>query len=80
MVDINPSFVPCIVKPLPFQANEANRPSSVKGKGKAKAEPENGGLLNFFGTFFLDAYYTCLTYIPQLLSKKPRLLAVTLHQ
>ncbi|OJA20216.1 hypothetical protein AZE42_02134, partial [Rhizopogon vesiculosus] len=48
MIDINPSFVPRMVKPLPFQANVVNRPSSVKGKGKAKAEPESGGLLNFF--------------------------------
>ncbi|OAX41627.1 hypothetical protein K503DRAFT_471537 [Rhizopogon vinicolor AM-OR11-026] len=48
MIDINPSFVPRMVKPLPFQANVVNLPSSVKGKGKAKAEPESGGLLNFF--------------------------------
>lgn len=48
MIDINPSFVPRTVKPLPFQANNVNRPSSVKGKGKAKAEPESGGLLTFF--------------------------------
>ncbi|KAG2059740.1 hypothetical protein BDR06DRAFT_672944 [Suillus hirtellus] len=48
MTDINPSFVPRTVKPLPFQANNVNRPSSVKGKGKAKAEPESGGLLTFF--------------------------------
>ncbi|KAG1823376.1 uncharacterized protein BJ212DRAFT_676171 [Suillus subaureus] len=48
MIDINPSFVPRTVKPLPFQANNVNRPSSVKGKGKAKAEPESSGLLTFF--------------------------------
>ncbi|KAG2154183.1 PIN domain-like protein [Suillus bovinus] len=48
MIDINPSFVPRTVKPLPFQANNVNRPSSVRGKGKAKAEPESGGLFTFF--------------------------------
>ncbi|KAG2748878.1 PIN domain-like protein [Suillus brevipes Sb2] len=48
MIDINPSFVPRTVKPLPFQVNNVNRPTSVKGKGKAKAEPESGGLLEFF--------------------------------
>ncbi|KAG0706957.1 exodeoxyribonuclease 1 [Suillus ampliporus] len=48
MIDINPSFVPRTVKPLPFQANNVNRPSSVRGKGKEKVELESGGLLTFF--------------------------------
>jgi exonuclease-1 len=60
MIDINPSFVPRTVKPLPFQVNNVNRPSSVKGKGKAKAEPESGGLLTFFGTSFLSAEDTLM--------------------
>jgi exonuclease-1 len=52
MIDIKPSFEPLTVKSLPFQADVVNRPSSVKEKGKAKAEPEGGGLLNFFSNFF----------------------------
>ncbi|KAJ7461719.1 exodeoxyribonuclease 1 [Mycena galericulata] len=43
MADINPRYVPRVLKPLPFIANGASRPGKDKGKGKAT-------ILNFFST------------------------------
>jgi hypothetical protein len=81
MIDINPSFVPRTVKPLPFQVNNVNRPSSVKGKGKGKDEPESGGLLEFFGISFLSAGDTLMfNLITQPQSRKPPLLVVIPRQ
>lgn len=42
MIDINPRYVPRVLKALPFVANGANRPGKDKGKAKA-------GILSFFG-------------------------------
>ncbi|KAJ7468063.1 hypothetical protein FB451DRAFT_1039742, partial [Mycena latifolia] len=43
MTDINPRYVPRVLKALPLVANEANRPAKDKGKSKAP------GILSFFG-------------------------------
>ncbi|KAH7886997.1 exodeoxyribonuclease 1 [Phlebopus sp. FC_14] len=47
MVDINPGFVPRVLKGLPLHSNDVNRPCTDKGKGKVKANPE-GNILSFF--------------------------------
>lgn len=47
MDDINPSFVPHALKPLPLAANNASR--SPKNKGKGCASSATGGILSFFG-------------------------------
>lgn len=46
MVDINPRYVPRVLKPLPFVVNGVTRPD--KGKGK-----KAGNIMNFFGQSFL---------------------------
>lgn len=46
--DINPSFVPRVSKSPPLHFDNLNRPSTDKGKGKAKADQGTGGLLLFF--------------------------------
>lgn len=47
MEDINPSYMPRVLKPLPFVLNEPSRKD--KGKGKAREKPATGGILSFFG-------------------------------
>ena len=47
MEDINPSFVPRALKPLPLSTNSASR--SPKNKAKGRASPATGGILSFFG-------------------------------
>lgn len=48
MADINPGFVPRVSKSLPLHFDNLNRPSTDKGKGKAKADNGTVGLLRFF--------------------------------
>ncbi|KAJ6582898.1 exodeoxyribonuclease 1 [Mycena vulgaris] len=43
MIDINPRYVPRVLKALPFVPNGVNRPGKDKGKSKAV------GILSFFG-------------------------------
>jgi exonuclease-1 len=47
MDDINPGFVPRVLKPRPLAANSASQ--SARKKGKGRASPVSGGILNFFG-------------------------------
>ncbi|KAJ7741949.1 hypothetical protein DFH07DRAFT_49170 [Mycena maculata] len=47
MTDINPRYVPRVLKALPFVVNGASRPGGDKGKAKAT-------ILNFFGQSFTD--------------------------
>jgi exonuclease-1 len=49
MDDINPGFVPRVLKPLPLVANNADQPVKSKGKSKGRESLPSGGLLNFFG-------------------------------
>ncbi|THH19536.1 hypothetical protein EW146_g1654, partial [Bondarzewia mesenterica] len=46
MEDINPSYIPRTVKPLPLMTTDLNRSAKAKGKMPEKARSEN--LLNFF--------------------------------
>lgn len=46
MVDINPSFMPRTVKPLPLTSTDLNQSAKDKGKLPAKLKTEN--ILNFF--------------------------------
>lgn len=48
IVDINPGFVPRVPKSLPLHFDNLNRPSTDKGKGKAKVDHGTVGLLQFF--------------------------------
>ncbi|KAH7923455.1 hypothetical protein BV22DRAFT_582643 [Leucogyrophana mollusca] len=48
MIDINPGFIPRTVKKLALLPSDTNRPTSDKGKGKAKPEPCNEGLRSYF--------------------------------
>ncbi|KAG6334716.1 hypothetical protein ID866_4376 [Astraeus odoratus] len=52
MVDINPSFVPRVLKALPLQYNaiDRSRPVTDKAKGRAKADCGSGTLLTFFSS------------------------------
>ena len=51
MDDINPGFVPRVLKPLPLIVNSASQ--SPKKKGKARESlPTAGGILSFFGWLF----------------------------
>jgi exonuclease-1 len=47
MVDINPRYVPRVLKTLNFVEN------GVNNKGKGKAPSSGGGILSFFGVFYL---------------------------
>jgi exonuclease-1 len=53
MTDINPRYVPRVLKPLPFVINGANRPAKDKGKDKAT------GILSFFGQCLSDDIIIC---------------------
>ncbi|KAF8652373.1 hypothetical protein AX16_004401 [Volvariella volvacea WC 439] len=46
MKDINPSFQPRVLRPLPGLQNQT---TVAKEKGKAPQKPQSGGLLDFFG-------------------------------
>ncbi|KIK93415.1 hypothetical protein PAXRUDRAFT_829024 [Paxillus rubicundulus Ve08.2h10] len=48
MIDTNPGFVTRVPKALPLRFNHVNRPSTDKGKGKAKEEHGSVNLLGFF--------------------------------
>ncbi|KAG8216940.1 PIN domain-like protein [Butyriboletus roseoflavus] len=48
IVDINPGFVPRVSKSLPLHFDNLNRPSTDKGKGKAKVDHGTVGLLHLF--------------------------------
>ena len=50
MDDINPGFVPRVLKPLPLVVNSASQ--SPKKKGKARESLPTGGILSFFGWLF----------------------------
>ncbi|KAJ6627978.1 hypothetical protein B0H10DRAFT_319752 [Mycena sp. CBHHK59/15] len=47
MTDVNPRYVPRVLKPLPFVANGVDHPGKDKGKGKAR--DSGSGILSFFG-------------------------------
>ncbi|KAI0066882.1 hypothetical protein BV25DRAFT_1255804 [Artomyces pyxidatus] len=47
MEDINPSYVPRSVKPLPLKPQDLNRSSSSKEKGKQNAKSSSVSILNF---------------------------------
>jgi len=44
--DINPSFAPRAIKPLPFKSHDLN---SSESKGKKAEKPNGTSILSFFG-------------------------------
>jgi hypothetical protein len=44
--DINPSFAPRAIKPLPFKSRDLN---SSESKGKKAEKPNGASILSFFG-------------------------------
>lgn len=46
MEDINPSFAPRAIKPLPFKSHDLN---SSESKGKKTEKPNGASILVFFG-------------------------------
>ena len=55
MSDIDPSFVPRALKPLPLARNRASW--SPKYKGKERASSATGGILSYFGWISLSLQY-----------------------
>lgn len=57
MTDINPGFVPRVLKSVRRVSNSPTRTSVSKGKGKGRqslptpGKPQTGGILSFFGKF-----------------------------
>lgn len=51
MNDINPRFVPRVLKPIPFIENTPTRKDKRKGTVKANDKGSAGGILSFFGGF-----------------------------
>ena len=49
MEDINPGFLPRVLKPLPPVANDASQSMKNKSKAKGRESLPTGGILNFFG-------------------------------
>ncbi|KAJ7118673.1 exodeoxyribonuclease 1 [Mycena crocata] len=56
MTDINPCYVPRVLKQLPFLANGVSRPRKDKGKGKSS-------ILHFFGRCLSCHRSTCLAQV-----------------
>lgn len=49
MDDINPGFVPRVLKPLLHVTNSANQSEKHKDKGQGRESLPSGGILSFFG-------------------------------
>lgn len=63
MEDINPSFIPRVLKPLPVMANSPSQ--STKNKGKKRESLPTSGILSFFGQFSFFQYFILFNDFPR---------------